>query len=91
MVYTGSVNGTKETISLNDRDCYQFCNCSCYSFQKWALCIHVVSYSNIHKHDWYGARFRQPDKFEIKTKKGAPVKRLASGRFKLASKALNYD
>lgn len=90
--YTGLINGTKAILSLSDPDCYKSCNCSCFQFQKWAICIHVVAFSNINKHDWYGAKFRQPDKFEIKSKRGAKVKRLGnSGRIKLATSALNYD
>jgi len=43
-------------------------------FTKWALCKHIVAYSNLNSLDLYGARYRQPENFTQKTKRGAHKK-----------------
>ena len=51
--------------------------------------MHVFAYSNAYLLDIYGKEYRQSNKFVKKIKKGAKPKR--SGRYKLASSALNTD
>ena len=58
-------------------------------FIKWAICKHVVAYSNVNYLDLYGAKYRQPENFVRKLKKGAPVNR--TGRYLKAKKALAID
>ena len=73
-----------QLITFNDKQCHKACNCT--SFNKWALCVHVIAYSNSEKLDWYGAEYRQPKNFVKKMKKGAKSKK--TGRFSKASFAL---
>ena len=44
--YTGTSNTFK--LRLDDHRCYKKFGCDCGSFIKWAICIHVVAYSNLH-------------------------------------------
>jgi hypothetical protein len=52
IVYTGKK--TKHTINLDDIRCYKSCSCSCFNFNKWGICSHVVAYSYAKALDWYG-------------------------------------
>jgi hypothetical protein len=70
-------------IRLDDERCYKSCSCSCSTFIKWALCRHVVAYSNSSYLDLYGFRYRQAENFILKNKRGAPRKKV--------SKALSKD
>ena len=90
VAYTGTK--TKQTIKLDDTRCYKSCSCSCYNFNKWGICSHVVAYSYTNALDWYGSQYRQPENFVPNTKKGAKVKRLKNtGRFGLAESALVHS
>jgi hypothetical protein len=82
--------GTESTfeINLDDGRCYKRCSCNCSYFIKWAICSHVVAYSNSVGLDLYGSKYRRPKSFVKKAKKGAPKK---SGRYPKASKALVRD
>ena len=61
-------------IRLDDERCFKSSSCSCSTFTKWALCKHIVAYSNLNSLDLYGARYRQPENFTQKTKRGAHKK-----------------
>ena len=76
-------------ITTDDKRCYKSVSCNCQSFIKWDLCTHEVAYNNAYLLDIYGKEYRQSNKFVKKIKKGAKPKR--SGRYKLASSALNTD
>ena len=80
VIYHG--HSSTYVIRLDDERCYKSCSCSCSTFIKWALCRHVVAYSNSAYLDLYGSRYRQPDRFIQKTKRGARKKN---------SKALSRD
>ena len=85
VAYKGVKNAYR--IRLDDKRCWKSSSCNCATFIKWAICRHIVAYSNANELDWYGAAYRQPVKFVTKTKKGAiPKKKI--GRFPLAKKAL---
>ena len=74
VIYCSAFDETKFEIRLDDDRCYKSCSCSCSTFLKWALCKHVVAYSNHTAMDLYGARYRQPENFVQKTKRGAHKK-----------------
>ena len=79
---------TRQTITINDTRCYKSCSCTCFSFNKWAICSHVVAYSYAYKHSWYGNEYRQPVNFVRLEKRGAPKRLKNTGRFSLAELAL---
>ena len=84
--YTGVNNNYR--IRLDDTRCFKSCSCNCSKFVKWAICRHVIAYSNFNLLDWYGSKYRQPLKFVNKLKKGAiPKKRLTRN----AEKALVHE
>ena len=78
-------------IRTDDKRCYKLCSCNCSGFVKWALCPHIVAYSNTFQLDIFGKEYRKAAAFVSKIKKGAKPKLNRAGRFKLASSALNYD
>ena len=67
-------------IRLDHPSCYRGCYCDCKRFCKWAICVHVVAYSNTYKEELYGAKWFQPENFVKKPKKGAKVKARLGGR-----------
>jgi hypothetical protein len=73
-------------IKLDDQRCFKSISCSCPYFIKWAICKHLIAYSNMTMLDLFGAKYRQPDRFVRKIKKGAPVNR--TGRYPKNQKAL---
>ena len=76
IIYQGAEN--TYTIRLDDDRCFKSWSCNCSQFIKWAICSHVVAYSNSLGLDLYGPKYRQPINFVKKIKKGAPVK---TGRY----------
>ncbi len=45
VIYKGE--SSQYTIRLDDERCYKNCSCNCVFFIKWAICKHVVAYSNV--------------------------------------------
>lgn len=82
--------GVTHDIRTDDTRCYKSCSCDCSSFIKWALCSHIVAYSNKFLLDIYGKEYRQAKNFVAKSKKGAKPKLNRTGRFSKSSTALNY-
>ena len=66
IIYRGETS--EYTVRLDDERCFKCCSCNCSSFIKWAICKHVVAYSNIQLLDLYGSRHRQPENFVRKLK-----------------------
>jgi len=88
--YTGANNNFK--LRLDDTRCHKKFSCNCSNFIKWAICLHVVAYSNLNDLNFYGAKWKQPEKFVPKMKKGAKSKNGSTqGRHSKASKALSKD
>ena len=73
-------------IKLDDQRCFKSISCSCPYFIKWAICKHLIAYSNMTMLDLFGSKYRQPDRFVRIIKKGAPVNR--TGRYPKNQKAL---
>lgn len=73
VLYTGE-SGISYVISMDDTRCYKSWSCNCSTFIKWALCRHVIAYSNSTRMDLYGSRYRQPENFVPKEKRGAKKK-----------------
>ena len=46
-------------IRTDDKRCYKLCSCNCSGFVKWALCPHIVAYSNTFQLDKFGKENRQ--------------------------------
>jgi len=70
-VYHSLTTDSRSTITINAPECHNKCNCTCKSFVKDAVCLHLVSVSllfnlNLFKGDYVN----DPEKFVQKTKKG---------------------
>ena len=50
-------------LATDDKRCYKSVSCNCVPSIKWALCSHVVAYSNAYSLDIYGKEYRQSNKF----------------------------
>ena len=62
---------TKHTVTLNSPECHNMCYCSCKSFVKDAVCLHLVAISCLFNIDLFkGDYANEPEKFVQKTKKG---------------------
>jgi hypothetical protein len=75
IVYTGPFKGkeSKYTLSLNDDNYLNRCNCSCKYFLKHAICMHLLAYSNFNNLELFGARYAKPitaNNFVTKNKRG---------------------
>jgi len=71
--YKGKNN--KFVIRLNDKGCFNSCSCSCDTFTKEAVCMHLLGYSNVHELNICGEEYsKEPDTFATKMKRGAPKK-----------------
>jgi hypothetical protein len=62
---------TKHTVRLNLPECRNMCYCSCKSFVKEAVCLHLVAISCLFNLDLFkGDYANEPKKFVQETKKG---------------------
>ena len=76
--YVGA-NGNKYLISI-EKKC-----CSCKHFLKYAICPHVIAYSNINQLNWFGDEYNKSEKVDFANKNKRGPK---GGRYKKAEKAL---
>jgi hypothetical protein len=86
--YKGKANSF--TINLNDRFAYKSCSCDCKNYLKFAICMHLVAYSNIYHLNLYNPKYsnniekdEEDENFVHKIKKGRKT-----GSYKKAEKAL---
>ena len=69
--YQSLINDTKHTVTLNSPECHNKCYCSCKSFIKHAVCLHLVALSFLFNLDLFkGDYANDPEKFVQKTKRG---------------------
>ena len=61
-------------------------NCNCKYYLKYKICKHSLGYSNINDLNWFGKKFNDNKKFEIKEKRGRKTKKNYK-RFPHAEKA----
>ena len=81
--YVGKNN--KHEINLKDKTAYKYHSCNCKGYLKFAICMHLVAFSNNFNLDLYDPKYKadqEEEKFEYKSKRG---------RRKLAEKALVND
>ena len=76
--YVGA-NGNKYLISI-EKKC-----CSCKHFLNYAICPHVIAYSNINQLNWFGDEYNKSEKVDFVNKNKRGPK---GGRYKKAEKAL---
>ena len=77
--YQSLVTDTKHIIKVKDLNCHNKCSCSCKSFIKLGVCLHLVAISFLFELNFIkGNYIEAPEVFVQKTKKGK--KRTKYGR-----------
>ena len=74
VAYEGKNN--KHEINLNDKNAFKYHSCNCKSFLKFAICMHLVAFSNFFSLDLYDPKYKpdynkeEEERFVYKTKRG---------------------
>jgi hypothetical protein len=74
VAYEGKNN--KHEINLNDNNAFKYHSCNCKSFLKFAICLHLVAFSNFFSLDLYDPKYKpgynkeEEERFVYKTKRG---------------------
>ena len=65
------------TITINSPQCHNMCSCTCKTFVKTGVCMHVVAMSNIYGLNLFHPKYlsKKNDHFETKVKRGRKSKK----------------
>ena len=71
--YNSLKSDSEYIVKINDKQCHNLCSCSCKTFVKNGVCMHVVAISNIFNLNLFHPKYttkKMPAYFVIKTKRG---------------------